>query len=169
MQSMNTTSSSEAVRERIANPSLRLPVAATGGPILQLDLLQEAQKLREEPEWSSGRNARTLVKHADIRVVLTVMKAGTKMHQHHTKGSVSIQSVSGHVRIHVLEGSFDLHPGQILALDPELAHDVEALDEDIAVLVSIAWPHKVEVSSEQEASRVLPLATRAPAPKLLAF
>lgn len=150
MQSTSTAPPFEVVKGRIANPALRLPVAATGGPILQLDLAREAQRLCEETEWLNGRNARTLVKHADMRIVLTVMKAGTKMHQHHAKGSVSIQAVSGHLRIHVLDRSFELCAGQILALDPELAHDVEALDEDCAVLVFIAWPRKVEVSSGQE-------------------
>lgn len=121
-----------------ANLEPRLPTA-TGGPILQFDLLHEAEQLRQEPAWSSGRNAKTLVKHADFRLVLTVMKAGTRMHQHRAKGSVSIQPVFGHVRIHVLDNAFTLRPGLILSLDPNLAHDVEAIEES-AFAVSIAWP-----------------------------
>lgn len=113
--------------------------AATGGPTLTFDLFLEAERLRGERAWTSGRNAKTLVKHSDCRLVLTVMKAGAQMHQHRAKGSVCIQPVCGHLRIHALDGSFELRSGQILSLDPNLAHDVEAV-EDTTFLVSIAWP-----------------------------
>lgn len=116
----------------------RFPTAA-GGPTLTFDLVFESERLRGEKAWTSGRNAKTLVKHSDYRLVLTIMKAGTRMHQHRAKGSVCIQPVSGHLRIHTLGSSFELRPGQILSFDPNLAHDVEAV-EDTTFLVGIAWP-----------------------------
>lgn len=117
----------------------RFPIAS-GGPTLRFDFLLEAEQLRREEAWSNGRNAQTLVKHPDFRLVLTVMKRGTRMHQHQAKGTVCIQPVSGHVRVHVCGEAFDLVAAQMLSLDPNLPHDVEAV-EDSAFLVSIAWSH----------------------------
>lgn len=116
----------------------RFPIA-TGGPTLRFDFLLEAEQLRLEDAWSNGRNAKTLVKHPDFRLVLTVMKRGTRMLQHQAIGTVCIQPVSGHVRVHVCGEAFDLSASQMLSLDPNLPHDVEAV-EDSAFLVSIAWP-----------------------------
>ncbi len=127
----------------------RFPVA-TGGPTLSFDLLREAEQLRCERAWSNGRNAKTLVKHSDYRLVLTVMKAGTEMHQHQAKGTVSIQPVSGHVRVHVLGEAFDLVAAQMLSLDANLPHDVEAI-EDSALVVGIAWPDDSRVVQAQKA------------------
>ena len=131
----------------------RFPIA-TGGPMLRFDFLLEAEQLRREAAWSNGRNAKTLLKHADFRLVLTVMKRGTRMHQHQAKGTVCIQPVSGHVRIHACGQMFDLGAAQMLSLDPNLPHDVEAV-EDSAFLVSIAWPaalRSVEPRNDQRAT-----------------
>lgn len=116
----------------------RVPVA-TGGPTLTFDLLHEVEQMRRERVWSHGRNAKTLVKHSDFRLVLTVMNAGTQMHQHQTKGTVCIQLVSGHVRIRAVGKVFDLFAAQMLSLDANVLHDVEVI-EDSVFLVSVAWP-----------------------------
>ena len=140
MQNTNIVKKSQTyeVADTVVHLATRFPVA-TGGPTLMFDMVREAAQLRHEPAWSSGRNAKTLVKHADFRLVLMLMKAGTCMHQHRAKGSVSIQPFFGHLRIHVLGNTAELRPGQVLSLDPNLPHDVEAV-EDSAFLVSIAWP-----------------------------
>lgn len=47
----------------------------TAAPFLEFDLVRELEQLHGEPERSSGQNARTLVKYADFRVVLTALTA----------------------------------------------------------------------------------------------
>lgn len=108
-------------------------------PLLQFDLASELEQLRGEPEWSSGQNAKTLVKHDDLRVVLIALRAGARIPDHQTDGRISIHTVRGHVRVRVQDQVRDLPMGTLLALDQALAHDVEAL-EDSAILLTIAWP-----------------------------
>ena len=106
---------------------------------LEFDLANEIEQLRREPEWNTGRNAKTLVKYEDLRVVLTALRAGTGMPDHRTEGRISIQTIRGHLRIRAEGRTFDLPVGGLLALDGGLVHDVEAL-EDSVLLLTIAWP-----------------------------
>ncbi len=117
--------------------SMRFPTAS-GGPILHFDLLNEPPELRREAFWSRGRNAKTLAKHEDVRVVLTVMKAGQELQQHHAHGTVVIQLVQGRVTTSVLDQILVLSPGHLVVLDPNLPHNLQAV-EDSVVLLTIGW------------------------------
>jgi quercetin dioxygenase-like cupin family protein len=125
-------------------------------PALEFDLIAEIKMLREELlGQSSGRSARTLVKHPDFRVVLIALKAGTQMHEHHATARISVQTIAGHIRLHLAERTVDLPAGHILALDQCLRHDVEAL-EDSAFLLTAAWPPEnvVENCKAQQKAKV---------------
>lgn len=108
-------------------------------PFLEFDLAREIEQLHREPESTSGQNARTLVKFDDFRIVLTALKAHSRIPEHRTAGRLSIHTVRGHIRLRALGRTFDLPAGSLLALDQDLPHDVEAL-EDSALLLTIAWP-----------------------------
>jgi quercetin dioxygenase-like cupin family protein len=116
------------------------PMAA---PFLEFDLSREIETLEREPEWTSGQNARTLVKFDDFCIVLTALKAHSQIPEHRTEGRLSIHTILGHIRLRALGRTFDLPAGNLLALDPEVPHDVEAL-EDSAFLLAIAWPGRDE-------------------------
>jgi quercetin dioxygenase-like cupin family protein len=109
-------------------------------PFLEFNLTRELDQLHGEPEWNSGQNAKTLVKYDDFRVVLTALKARARLAKHQTKGRISIQTVAGHILVRAEGRTFDLPAGTLLALDQNLPHDVEALEES-AFLITIAWPH----------------------------
>ena len=111
------------------------------GPFLEFDLAAEVDRLHREPTWTTGQNARTLAKYDDFRVVLTVLKAKARMPEHKTDGRISVQVLSGHIRLNALGRTFDLRSGSLLALDQQAPHDLEAL-QDSAVLLTIAWPAK---------------------------
>jgi quercetin dioxygenase-like cupin family protein len=108
-------------------------------PFLEFDLRREIEALQREPEWTSGQNARTLVKFDDFRIVLTALKAHSRIPEHRTEGRLSIHPVLGHIRLRALGRTFDLPAGSLLALDRGVPHDVEAV-EDSALLLTIAWP-----------------------------
>jgi quercetin dioxygenase-like cupin family protein len=112
------------------------PMAAT---YLEFDLTSEIEQLHREPEWNTGRNAKTLIKYDDLRVVLLALRAQTRIPDHRTDGRISIQTVRGHLRIRADGRTFNLPMGGLLALDGGLVHDVEAV-EDSALLLTIAWP-----------------------------
>lgn len=112
----------------------------TGSPFLSFEVAAEVHGLRtEDHPWQAGRNAKILVKYPDFRVLLIGLRAGTHVAQHHAAGSVSIQTISGHILVRAAGRPFDLPEGQLLALEREVPHDVEALAES-AILVTIAWP-----------------------------
>lgn len=105
------------------------PPMATGGPILEFDLPAAVMQLKQESNWSGHRNARTLVKHRDCRIVLMDLERGAHLVRHQTRGTVVIQVVSGRIKVHVFNEVFDVPSGHIISLDPHLSHDVEALEE----------------------------------------
>ena len=104
---------------------------------------EDIEQLHREPEWNSGRNARTLVKYDDFRVVLTALKNRARLLSHQTEGRISIQTITGHLQVRAQGRTFDLPTGTLLALDQALPHDVEALEES-AFLLTIAWPVRDE-------------------------
>jgi quercetin dioxygenase-like cupin family protein len=115
----------------------------TAGALLEFDLTKEVHELHEEPSWKNGQNTKTLVKYDDLRVLLTVLKAKVRISEHKTEGRLSVQILSGHLRMTASGRTFDLRPGSLLALDSGILHDVEAL-EDSAFLLTIAWPGRNE-------------------------
>jgi len=109
-------------------------------PMLRLDLAKEFDELKQGDAWRvGGHTAKTLVKHADLRVVLIALKAGSSLGEHHTGASLSLQTLEGRVRLKLSTEVVELPRGGLLALGSAIPHDVEALEESL-VLLTIAWP-----------------------------
>jgi quercetin dioxygenase-like cupin family protein len=124
----------------LAEPVHRRPNSqAMGASHVEFDLGTELALLQQEPEWQTGHNSKTLVKYDNLRVVLIMMKAGSRIPDHQTEGRISIQTIRGRIVVRATGRTFDLPDGGLLALDRGLRHDVEAL-EDSAFLLTIAWP-----------------------------
>lgn len=119
-------------------PHRRPHAPPMGSPFLEFDLAVEVDRLRREPTWNTGQNARTLVKYDDLRVVLTVLAAGAHIPEHQTRGRISVHVLSGHIRLTASGRTFELRPGSVLALDQGAPHAIEALHES-AFLLTIAW------------------------------
>jgi len=135
---------SNSPKQPASSAALRSP-GQMEGSVLSFDLNAEVERLRGENAWQGGRNSKTLVKHPDFRVVLTVLKSGARLHEHKAAGRISVQAVAGHIRMHVQDKVFDLPAGHLLALERALPHDVEAL-EDSAFLLTIAWPEDAKTT-----------------------
>ena len=138
---MPKTRAKEKSSPRKANPRRAShPVPGLIGPMLQFDLATETEQLRQEDPWeTTSHNAKTLVKYADLRVVLIAMKSGTRMGGHKADGSISIQDLTGKLRLNLANQRAELSPGRLLTLERALPHDVEAL-EDSSFLLTISWP-----------------------------
>lgn len=130
-------------RERPAGQtsgSAQRPPHEMTAAVTVLDLAQEVATLHREPAWQqSDRNAKTFVKEADLRLVLTVLKQGATVKEHHVPGTAVIQALSGRIRLRIADEMVDLATGQVMILERELPHDVEALEES-AFTITIAWP-----------------------------
>lgn len=127
-----------------------MPVIETNGsrqdrerlttPVHHLDLNKESEQIRKEELWDTvGHTARTLVKQPDLRIVLTMMKAGTHIKEHQTAGRLSIHTLSGRIQIQLSDRKVDLPAGHLLVIEPAARHDVEAVEES-AFLLTISWP-----------------------------
>lgn len=117
---------------------MRETLEPTAGVFLQFNLAAEMQQLESEHPWQSGRNAKTIVKFPDFRVILIMMRRQSRIPDHHADGRVSVHTLSGHIRLQLSGRSVDVPAGQMLVLDHGVRHDVEAL-EDSAFLLTIAW------------------------------
>jgi quercetin dioxygenase-like cupin family protein len=112
---------------------------ALSGTVLVFDLEKEADRLRGEAPWSlHGRNALTLVKYSDLRIVFMILRAGARLEEHHAGATISIHVLKGHIRLHLPEALVDLTAMHLLALERDVPHDLEAIEES-AVLLTIAW------------------------------
>jgi quercetin dioxygenase-like cupin family protein len=125
----------------------RLPGLAE--PLLQIDLERELQQLRREDsrQRETGRSSKTLAKYPDFRIVLILMKGGTRMRQHRAEGRISIQQLKGQVCIHLADRKVNVSAGHLLVLDCGVLHDVEALEES-AFLLTISWRRENGDASE---------------------
>ncbi|HUE75734.1 MAG TPA: cupin domain-containing protein [Chloroflexota bacterium] len=115
------------------------PPQRVSGPVSAFDLNEEITQLRNEDAWRQGnRNAKTLTKEQNLRVVLTVLRKDEQIKEHQTAGPVAIQAISGQIRLLLPDQTVDLPAGHLLVLGPGVAHDVEAV-EDSAFLLTIGW------------------------------
>lgn len=129
--------------------------AGSAASIARFDLSAELERLRGRVEYGSGDpTGSTLVKEADLRVVLIALRAGGRMHEHDTSGPISVQPIEGRIRFAAGSEQIELAPGEIVALKPGVSHHVEAL-EDAAFLLTVGRTkyHDVSVDHEPSAGR----------------
>ena len=112
------------------------PQSAHSFPIARLDLVEEVRKLRASP-IPHGHVAKTVLHNDDLRVVLMVLERGVRIPRHQAEGSLIVHALDGRVIVTLLESSFDLAANEALAIEPDIAHALIAI-EDSALLLTIA-------------------------------
>jgi quercetin dioxygenase-like cupin family protein len=128
----------------------RLPELAIS--ISRFDLRQEIRLLRKEESWRRGigRSSRTLVKQQDFRIVLVLMKRKTSLTEHRANARISIQTISGRIRVWVRnENMIELPVAALVALDSSIPYDIEAVKES-AFLLTISWPRQYATWGSEE-------------------
>lgn len=131
----------------------RLPQLANA--IIQTNIHDEIQRLKNASAWQQpvGRSSETLIKYENFRVVLVVMKQGSLMNGHHADGPISVHGLQGRIRLHLPDShTTELGPGDILALQSGVKHDVEAIEES-AFLLTISWPTEPPPDRQEYAHR----------------
>jgi quercetin dioxygenase-like cupin family protein len=120
---------SEEGRKQALRPS--------AGGMLSLNVMDEIARLKARPEWLSGnRLAASLVKDDALNIALIVLKKGARLAEHRTKGPVAVHVLSGSVRLSAAHQHTELSPGGIAALDRNIAHSLEALEESVVLLTT---------------------------------
>ncbi len=99
------------------NRLTKLPFLAS--PLLQFNLVEELRQLREQDSWRrmSGRSSKTLVKHPDFHIVLILMKAKSRMSEHHIDARISMQLLQGKILIELPDRQMEVRAGELFALD----------------------------------------------------
>jgi quercetin dioxygenase-like cupin family protein len=114
---------------------------------LTFDLGSARRALQAELRYQrDGQAARTLVRRPDLRVVLVVLRRGSRIAEHHASEAVSIHTIAGHLRLHLPASVIDLETGQLLVLAPGLHHDVEA-PVDSAFILTLGAPAHLQNTS----------------------
>lgn len=131
----------ESARDREdAETSVRA-LASVDEKLMHVDLAAACEQLHQEERWqASGRNAMTIVKYRDLRIVLEVMRPGAHIDELHsdTGGAVVVQVLSGRLRLDVEGQAIDVAAGRLIALDHMMPSRLSAL-EDSAFLLWISW------------------------------
>lgn len=111
-------------------------------PVLSFNLDDEIRRLREGPQWErSGHAAVTLVKNADVRIVLVLLAKGRVVHEHHAEGPVTVAVPFGGIRFRAQGEERVLQSGALLTLGNGIVHEIEALEESAFVVTVIQPRH----------------------------
>jgi quercetin dioxygenase-like cupin family protein len=90
------------------------PVELSDAMLTSFPVQEMAQQLmREETFQTSGRNALTLIRDKNLTVVLTVLKAGAVLQEHHAPAPVTLLPLFGNIVLLADGGSksIELSPG----------------------------------------------------------
>lgn len=114
------------------------PAPLEGGASFPLPEL--TKELREDPAYARvGHAARTLVRTADLRVVVVALAQGHTIAEHRAGATASVQTLSGNITLQLPDRREEVAAGQLLVLGPGLRHDVQA-KIDSTFLLTLGWP-----------------------------
>jgi quercetin dioxygenase-like cupin family protein len=114
------------------------PVELTVSTLTSFPLQAMAQQLMTEDAFqTSGRNALTLIHHTNLTVVLTVLKAGAVLDEHHAPAPVTLLPLFGAIVLTSAEGTtrLTLAQGTGAVFAAHLPHRVEAQQDSAFLLV----------------------------------
>lgn len=119
-------------------------------PVLRFDLQAQLAQLRSLGSYETGApTGKTLVKEPDLRIVVMALRSGGRLEKHRASGPISIQAIEGRFHLHLPSGTIELKAGELLALEPGIPHDVEAID-DTAFLLTLGRTTYEHVSDQHE-------------------
>lgn len=119
-------------------------------PFMDFSINEEVEKLRNEPAWLKGdRNAVTLQKDSNLRVVLTSLRKGTTLHEHKVVGPITLFVLSGKLNFIVGLEKVSVGANKFIVLEKAIPHNVEAL-EDVAFILTLIQPQQYFEINQKE-------------------
>jgi quercetin dioxygenase-like cupin family protein len=105
-------------------------------------ILDEVERLSAEPEWSEGdRDSLTLAKAPDVRLLLSVLRAGARIGDEEAHGSLAVQTLAGAIVVGRDDERVELRAGELAVLQEGAIWWIEA-QEQSALLLTMAWPEE---------------------------
>lgn len=107
------------------------------GTYVFVDIPSYIHQIKDEKSWEKNdRNGITVFKSANITQVITVLHQGTAIKDNELDEYLSVQVLSGNVRISTPEGDIDAVKNQMITFHPHVKHSLEALSESIILLTT---------------------------------
>ncbi|MFI5125122.1 MAG: cupin domain-containing protein [Chitinophagales bacterium] len=92
-------------------------------------------QIKKEASWKeSDRNAITLFKSDNLRLVLVALHQGAEMATHTSPGVLHIQVLEGQIRFITDQQTVELFKNQMLVLHERIPHSVKAESEAVFLL-----------------------------------
>jgi len=108
--------------------------------LMVFSLAEEIESLRSEPQWADNdKNARTLAKDVDFRLLLSVLHTGATLEEKDGEARASVQLLDGSADLDVSGEVGQLVPGQVAVIDSGSPWTLHATS-DCALLLTFAWP-----------------------------
>lgn len=103
--------------------------------MVTMDLPLLMKQIKEEQSYKNGdRNAITIFKNSEMRIVLVALHKGTEMKTHTAPGVISVQVLEGKIVFTAEDKPAERSAGQMLALHAGIPHSVKAMDDSIFLL-----------------------------------
>jgi quercetin dioxygenase-like cupin family protein len=105
------------------------PEDRLASPVQVVDLAAAAAELRAEPHPAvAGHRQIAVVRHGPVTIIQFVFNEGGLLKEHAAEGVVTIQVLSGRLRVVVEEEAREVGPDELMALAPGVPHSVLALE-----------------------------------------
>lgn len=101
----------------------------------QMDIAEELSKIRAR---GSEVSSTTLLKTNTLRIVLMALKAGARLHKHHTDGRLVVQVLEGEIEFEAEGEPRHLQAGALISVGAMAQHEVTAATNAV-LLLTIAW------------------------------
>ena len=98
-----------------------------------IDLEAAADRLKAKLP-GHRRQTETLAREAGTSVVMMAMEAGDAIKEHSATSPVSVQLLRGHIALNAGGQALELRPGQLAFMQPNVPHDVSALEQSVVLL-----------------------------------
>jgi quercetin dioxygenase-like cupin family protein len=107
------------------------------GTYVFVDIPSYISQIKEEKAWEKNdRNGITVFKSSNITQVITVLHQGSAIKDNELEEYLSVQILSGNVRISTPDGDIDAIKHQMITFHPHVKHSLEALAESIILLTT---------------------------------
>jgi quercetin dioxygenase-like cupin family protein len=104
------------------------PEDRLAAPVQLIDLPEAAATLRREPHGPvAGHRQIAVFRHGPVTLLSFVFEPDGILKEHKADGVITILVLSGHLRVVADEEPYDLTPGRLLALAPNVLHTVMAV------------------------------------------
>jgi quercetin dioxygenase-like cupin family protein len=93
------------------------------------------KKIKQEDSWQNGqRNAITLLKSDNMRLVLIALRAGEEIDFRQSDNLISLQLLEGNSEFRAVNKTVELKQGNLITLHENMEHSLIAISETIFLL-----------------------------------